>query len=70
MGASRSGVSRRAGPAAWARTIGRAGSTARLTRFNETNIEEIFQSGLHEYILAFLSENNALASAIHDQYLV
>jgi len=45
-------------------------ASARLTRFNETNIEEIFQSGLHEYILAFLSENNGLASAIHDQYLV
>ena len=45
-------------------------ASARLTRFNEANIQDIFQSGLHEYILAFLGENNALAGAIHDQYLV
>jgi len=45
-------------------------ASARLTQFNEARIEDIFQSGLHEYILAFLSENNGLASAIHDQYLV
>jgi uncharacterized alpha-E superfamily protein len=45
-------------------------ASARLTRFNETSIEAIFQAGLHEYILGFLSENNALANAIHDQYLV
>ncbi|PZU75915.1 alpha-E domain-containing protein [Brevundimonas sp.] len=42
----------------------------RLSQFNEAKIEDIFQSGLHEYIQAFLSENNALAGAIHEQYLV
>ena len=42
----------------------------RLTQFNEARIEDIFQSGLHEYIQNFLNENNALAGAIHEQYLV
>jgi len=45
-------------------------ASARLSQFDEAKIEDIFQSGLHEYILRFLSENNGLASAIHDQYLV
>ena len=45
-------------------------ATARLSQFNEARIEDIFQSGLHEYIQRFLAENNSLASAIHDQYLV
>jgi len=42
----------------------------RLTQFNEARIEDIFQSGLHEYIQGFLNENNALGAAIHEQYLV
>ena len=42
----------------------------RLSQFNEAKIEDIFQSGLHEYIQGFLTENNALAGAIHEQYLV
>lgn len=45
-------------------------ASARMQRFDEARIEDIFQSGLHEYILAFLGENNALAQAVHDQYLV
>lgn len=45
-------------------------ASTRLAEFNEARIEDIFQSGLHEYILRFLNENNALAAAIHDQYLV
>ncbi len=45
-------------------------ASTRLAQFNEARIEDIFQSGLHEYILGFLKENNALAAAIHDQYLV
>ena len=32
-------------------------------------MEDIFQSGLHEYIQAFLAENGRLGQAIHDQYL-
>ena len=45
-------------------------ASARLSQFNEARIEDIFQSGLHEYIQRFLAENNALAGAVHDQYLV
>jgi len=45
-------------------------ASTRLAAFNDAKIEDIFQSGLHEYILCFLSENNKLAAAIHDQYLV
>lgn len=45
-------------------------ASARLDQFNSARIEDIFQSGLHEYIVAFLSENNALAAAVHEQYLV
>lgn len=45
-------------------------ASARLDQFNNAKIEDIFQSGLHEYIVAFLSENNALAAAVHEQYLV
>lgn len=43
---------------------------ARMAQFNNARIEDIFQSGLHEYILEFLNENNRLAAAIQDQYLV
>jgi uncharacterized alpha-E superfamily protein len=43
---------------------------ARMAQFNNARIEDIFQSGLHEYILEFLTENNRLAAAIQDQYLV
>jgi uncharacterized alpha-E superfamily protein len=45
-------------------------ASSRLAQFNDAKIEDIFQSGLHEYILGFLNENNNLAAAIHDQYLV
>ncbi len=44
-------------------------ASARLGEFEEARIEDIFQSGLHEYILRFLKENNALAQTIHEQYL-
>ena len=58
--ASRCG--RRRGPAQ------RLAST-RLAQFNEARIEDISQSGLHEYIQSFLGENGRLGQAIHDQYL-
>jgi uncharacterized alpha-E superfamily protein len=45
-------------------------ASVRLGEFNEAKIEDIFQSGLHEYIQRFLADNNALAGAIHEQYLV
>ena len=41
----------------------------RMRSFDSSRIEDIFQSGLHEYILAFLAENGRLGQAIHDQYL-
>ena len=58
-------------PAAAAKVLA-AGSTVSsglLSQFNEAKIEDIFQSGLHEYIQAFLGENGRLGQAIHDQYL-
>ena len=42
---------------------------ARMQRFDGENIERIFHSGLHEYITAFLGDNNRLGQAIFDQYL-
>ena len=45
-------------------------ASVRLAGFNEAKIEDIFQSGLHEYIQRFLADNNALAAAVHEQYLV
>jgi uncharacterized alpha-E superfamily protein len=41
----------------------------RMRSFDNSRIDAIFQSGLHEYIQAFLAENGQLAQAIHDQYL-
>lgn len=45
-------------------------ASASLARLSESNIEQIFQSGLHEFITGFLAENNRLGSAIAEQYLV
>ncbi len=33
-------------------------------------IDDIFQGGLHEFILAFIKENNRLGAAIAEQYLI
>jgi uncharacterized alpha-E superfamily protein len=35
-----------------------------------TKIEQVFQSGLHEFITNFIGENNRVGSAISSQYLV
>jgi len=32
-------------------------------------MEKIFQSGLHEFISSFISDNNKLGGAISQQYL-
>ncbi|OYX35260.1 MAG: A alpha-helical domain with a conserved ER moti [Caulobacterales bacterium 32-69-10] len=45
-------------------------ASARLARLSEESIERIFQSGLHEFIAAFIDENNRLGAAITEQYLV
>jgi uncharacterized alpha-E superfamily protein len=39
------------------------------TRLQNSKMEEIFQSGLHEFISAFITDNNKLGSAITQQYL-
>jgi uncharacterized alpha-E superfamily protein len=41
----------------------------RMRAFDNSRMDDIFQSGLHEYIQAFLGENGRLGQAIHDQYL-
>jgi uncharacterized alpha-E superfamily protein len=45
-------------------------ASATLRRLTEAKIEEIFQSGLHEFISGFIDENNRLGMAITEQYLV
>jgi uncharacterized alpha-E superfamily protein len=42
---------------------------ARLARMENLRIETLFQSGLHEYLSAFIADNNALGLAINQQYL-
>jgi uncharacterized alpha-E superfamily protein len=41
-----------------------------LTRLENTTIDEVFKTGLHEFIDNFIVDNNKLGSAITDQYLV
>ena len=41
-----------------------------LTRLTGARIEDLFQSGLHEFITGFLGDNAKLGSAIAEQYLV
>jgi uncharacterized alpha-E superfamily protein len=54
---------------------GRRGASQRLasnmlTKLSNSRIEEIFGNGLHEFITEFVDENNALGSAISEQYLM
>ena len=54
---------------------GRQGEGQRLARrmagkLRNSNMEEIFQSGLHEFLEDIIAENNRLGEAIADQYLV
>ncbi len=58
-----------------ANKYGRQGSAQRLsrsilTRLENTTIEEVFRTGLHEFIDDFIVDNNKLGAAITDQYLV
>jgi len=58
-----------------ARTYGRQGESQRQARriyaqLRNARTDDIFQSGLHEFLLDFIAENNRLGSAITDQYLV
>lgn len=40
------------------------------TKLQNSNIEAVFQSGLHEYISAFIAENHLLGVAVSEQYLM
>lgn len=44
-------------------------AAARLGKLEEASMKVIFQSGLHEYIEDFLSENARLSQAVTEQYL-
>jgi len=57
-----------------ARAYGRQGPAQRLarairTRLQNSRMEEIFQSGLHEFISGFIGDTNSLGGAITEQYL-
>lgn len=57
-----------------ARTYGRQGDSQRHARriyaqLRNARTDDIFQSGLHEFLTEFLAENNRLGAAITDQYL-
>src|SRR2546423_2496195 len=58
-----------------AKAYGRQGPTQRQarairTRLENSRIEDVFQSGLHEFIEEFISANNRLGGAIAEQYLL
>jgi uncharacterized alpha-E superfamily protein len=40
-----------------------------IARLENTNMDQIFQSGLHEFLTEFLADNNRLGAAISQQYL-
>ena len=41
-----------------------------LARLSATDIEAVFEKGLHEFITEFITDNNRLGSAIAEQYLM
>ena len=54
---------------------GRRGASQRLAsntlaRLEGENIDRVFRSGLHEFVTAFIVENNRLGAAVIEQYLV
>ncbi|HEY8267263.1 MAG TPA: alpha-E domain-containing protein [Xanthobacteraceae bacterium] len=54
---------------------GRQGNSQRiarttLTKLSNARMEQIFQSGLHEFINNFVADNNRLSAAVAEQYLV
>ena len=42
---------------------------ATIGRLRNARIEDIFQSGLHEFLVEFIADNNRLGQEIYDQYL-
>jgi uncharacterized alpha-E superfamily protein len=58
-----------------ATTYGRQGPAQRQartirTRLQNSRMDEIFQTGLHEFISEFVADNNALGAAVSAQYLM
>ena len=58
-----------------ARAYGRQGASQRqaramMARLENSRIEEIFQTGLHEFISSFVDDNNKLGEVVAEQYLV
>jgi uncharacterized alpha-E superfamily protein len=56
-------------------TYGRQGPSQRFartihTRLESSRMEEIFQRGLHEFVVEFIADNNSLGTAISQQYLM
>jgi uncharacterized alpha-E superfamily protein len=57
-----------------ASAYGRQGPSQRLargirTRLQNSRMEEIFQTGLHEFIQSFIADNNRIGATISQQYL-
>ncbi len=57
-----------------AQVYGKQGPAQRMvrstrTRLQNTDIDSIFQSGLHEFLSDFIHENNRLGQAVTEQYL-
>ncbi|MDT3379380.1 alpha-E domain-containing protein [Labrys portucalensis] len=58
-----------------AQVYGRQGPAQRLARVTQSrlqnlSIDEVFQSGLHDFITDFITDNNNLSTAIAEQYLI
>jgi uncharacterized alpha-E superfamily protein len=58
-----------------AERYGRQGQAQRLARatyakLENQNIDDLFQSGLHEFLTDFIDDNNALGAAVTEQYLL
>lgn len=58
-----------------ARSYGRQGPSQRhartvLTRLENASIKEVFGTGLHEFLTAFIEDNDRLGSSIAEQYLI
>jgi uncharacterized alpha-E superfamily protein len=60
---------------ALAEKYGRQGGAQRIARstfakLQNQDIDELFQSGLHEFLTAFIADNNQLGGAVVEQYLL
>ena len=58
----------RATARAFAHRLGKA--RAVRSRLQNSKMAEIFQSGLHEFIGSFISDNNQIGAAVSEQYLM